>query len=50
LHCGQFLAAVERRRERILAERSASFNPENKNHHLQVHRQAVRRALLELGL
>jgi transposase InsO family protein len=45
-----FVAAVERHRQAILAERKITFNPENKNHQHQVQRQAVRRALLELGL
>jgi hypothetical protein len=45
-----FVAAVERHRQAILAERKAPFNPENKNHQHQVQRQAVRRAFLKLGL
>ena len=45
-----FIAAVERHRQRVLAERKDHWNLKNKNHRRQVHRQAVRRALLELGL
>ena len=46
----EFLAAVERRRLQILAERKQPWNPQNTNHQRQVQRQAVRRALLDLGL
>jgi nucleoid-associated protein YgaU len=46
----QFLAAVERHRAEILAERKGNLNLKNKNHQRQVQRQAVRRALLECGL
>jgi hypothetical protein len=46
----QFRAAFHHHSERILTERKESFDPENKNHQRQVHRQAVRQALLELGL
>jgi transposase InsO family protein len=46
----QFLAAVERHRAEIIAERKSNLNLKNKNHQRQVQRQAVRRALLECGL
>jgi transposase InsO family protein len=46
----RFTAAVERHRHVILHERKETFLSENKNHQHQVQRQAVRRALLELGL
>lgn len=46
----QFAAAVERHRPAVIDERKDTFNPQNKNHQRQVQRQAVRRALLELGL
>ena len=46
----QFHAAVQRHQEAIIAEWKDDFQPENKNHQRQVHRQAVRQALLELGL
>ena len=46
----QFAAAVEHHRREILVERKDTFHPQNKNHQRQVQRQAVRRALLELGL
>ena len=45
-----FQATVARHRQQVLAERQDIFDPQNKNHQHQVHRQAVRRALLELGL
>ncbi len=44
-----FHAAVHRHREEIIAAYK-SFNPENKNHQRQVHRQAVRKVLIEFGL
>jgi hypothetical protein len=43
------LTAVNRHREEIIAAYE-SFNPENKNHQCQVHRQAVRKALIRFGL
>jgi transposase InsO family protein len=42
-------AAIERHRDEIIAAHN-SFDPQNKNHQRQVHRQAVRQALVELGL
>ena len=45
----QFRAAVARHRDEIIAAHKP-FDPQNKNHQRQVHRQAVRQALLELGL
>jgi transposase InsO family protein len=46
----QFAAAVERHRQAILDECKDTLNPQNRNQQNQVQRQAVRRALLELGL
>jgi hypothetical protein len=46
----RFNEAVSRHRQQVVAERKDHFDPSNKNHLHQVHRQAVRRALLELGL
>lgn len=42
--------AIARHQQQVIAERKESFNSNNKNHQHQVLRQAVRRALLELGL
>jgi len=44
-----FHAAIARHKQQVIAERQI-FDPKNKNHQHQVLRQAVRRALLELGL
>jgi len=41
---------IERHREQILAAKKQPLNPQNKNQQAQVYRQAVRRALPELGL
>jgi transposase InsO family protein len=46
----QLRAAIERHREQVIAERKIPFDPQNKNHQRQVHRQAVRQALIQLGL
>jgi transposase InsO family protein len=46
----QLAAAIAGHRQRILAEWKDHIDPQNKNHQHQVHRQAVRRALLEVGL
>jgi transposase InsO family protein len=44
------VAALARHRKKVIAERGDDYNPNNKNHQRQVQRQAVLRALLELGL
>jgi transposase InsO family protein len=46
----QTAAAIEGHRQRILLEWKDHIDPQNKNHQHQVHRQAVRRALLDVGL
>jgi transposase InsO family protein len=43
-------AAIEGHRQRILIEWKDHIDPQNKNHQHQVHRRAVRRALLDVGL
>jgi transposase InsO family protein len=45
-----FRSSVEQDRGEIVSERGDSFDPNNENHKRQVHRQAVRRALLDGGL
>jgi hypothetical protein len=37
-------------RQQAITERGDDFDPNNQQHQRQVHRQAVRRALIELGL
>ena len=46
----QFRAAIATSPRRDHRRTTRSFDPQNKNHQRQVHRQAVRQALLELGL
>lgn len=46
----QLAAAIENHRQRILVEWKDHIDPQNKNHQHQVHRQAVRRALFDVGL
>jgi transposase InsO family protein len=43
-------AAIEKHRQRIIDELTTPFDPNNKRQQYQVHRQAVRRALLDVGL
>jgi transposase InsO family protein len=45
-----FRSTVGQCRAEIITERGNSFDPQNTNHRKQVHRQAVRRALLDCGL
>jgi transposase InsO family protein len=46
----QLHARIAHHRKEIITGRQEGFDPENKNHQHQVLRQAVRRALLDLGL
>jgi transposase InsO family protein len=46
----QFTATITRYQHQLIAERQDTFNPANKNQKHQVLRQAVRRALVDLGL
>jgi hypothetical protein len=43
-------AAIEKHRQRVLDEQTEPVDPNNKRQQHQVHRQAVRRALLDVGL
>ena len=43
-------AAIEKHRQRVLDELTTPFDPNNQRQQHQVHRQAVRRALLDVGL
>jgi hypothetical protein len=46
----QLAAAIARYRQQAITKRGDDFDPHNRLHQRQVHRQAVRQALLELGL
>jgi transposase InsO family protein len=43
-------AAIEKHRQRVLDELTTPFDPNNQRQQHQAHRQAVRRALLDVGL